>query len=75
MGIPYLGLILAHVILGIPFIIIITVTATLLGFDHSLTRAAASMGALPITIFRTVTMPLILSNIISGALFAFVTSV
>jgi len=72
-GIPYLGIILSHVILGIPFVII-TVTATLSGFDHSLTRAAASMGARPITIFRTVTMPLILPGIISGALFAFVTS-
>ena len=72
-GIPYLGIILAHTTLGIPFVII-TVTATLVGFDHSLTRAAASMGARPWTIFRRVTMPLILPGMISGALFAFVTS-
>ena len=37
----YTGIILAHATLGIPFVII-TVTATLVGFDHSLTRAAAS---------------------------------
>jgi len=72
-GVPYLGLILAHATLGIPFVII-TVTATLVGFDHSLTRAAANLGADPVTIFRRVQMPLILPGVISGALFAFVTS-
>jgi len=60
-------------ILAIPFIII-TVTATLVGFDHSLTRAAASLGATPPTIFRQIILPLILPGVISGALFAFVTS-
>lgn len=72
-GIPYLGVILAHATLGIPFVII-TVTATLVGFDHSLTRAAASMGATPTTTFFKVQMPLILPGVISGGLFAFVTS-
>lgn len=72
-GIPYLGVVLAHATLGIPFVII-TVTATLVGFDHSLTRAAANMGADPVTTFRRVQMPLILPGVISGALFAFVTS-
>ncbi len=37
----YIGVILAHTALGIPFVVI-TVTATLSGFDHSLTRAASS---------------------------------
>jgi putative spermidine/putrescine transport system permease protein len=69
----YVGIILAHATLGIPFVII-TVTATLVGFDHSLTRAAASLGAPPTTIFFRVTLPLILPGVISGALFAFVTS-
>src|SRR5690606_28990832 len=46
----YVGIILAHATLGIPFVII-TVTATLTGFDHSLTRAAASLGAPPHTVF------------------------
>jgi putative spermidine/putrescine transport system permease protein len=72
-GIPYLGVILAHATLGIPFVII-TVTATLVGFDHSLTRAAASMGAGPAMTFFRIQMPLILPGVISGALFAFVTS-
>ncbi|MHB2267240.1 ABC transporter permease [Aliihoeflea sp. PC F10.4] len=67
------GVILAHAALGTPFVII-TVTATLVGFDHSLTRAAAGLGASPATTFRKITMPLILPGVISGALFAFITS-
>jgi putative spermidine/putrescine transport system permease protein len=69
----YLGLILAHAALGTPFVII-TVTATLVGFDKSLTQAAANMGAGPITTFFKVQMPLILPGVISGGLFAFITS-
>jgi putative spermidine/putrescine transport system permease protein len=69
----YLGVIMSHATLGIPFVII-TVTATLVGFDQSLSRAAASLGANPRTTFFRVTMPLILPGVISGALFAFVTS-
>lgn len=67
------GVIMAHAALGTPFVII-TVTATLVGFDHSLTRAASSLGASPATAFRKITMPLILPGVISGALFAFITS-
>jgi putative spermidine/putrescine transport system permease protein len=69
----YLGIILAHATLGIPFVII-TVTATLVGFDHSLTRAARSLGAPPTTVFFRIILPLILPGVIAGALFAFVTS-
>ncbi len=69
----YLGVILAHATLGIPFVII-TVTATLSGFDQSLTRAAASLGANPRVTFFKVILPLILPGVVSGALFAFVTS-
>jgi len=67
------GLILAHAALGTPFVVI-TVTATLIGFDHSLTRAAASLGATPTTTFFKVIMPLVTPGMISGALFAFITS-
>lgn len=69
----YTGIVMAHAMLGIPFVII-TVTATLVGFDQSLARAAASLGANPRTTFFRVIMPLILPGVISGALFAFVTS-
>jgi putative spermidine/putrescine transport system permease protein len=69
----YTGVVLAHATLGIPFVII-TVTATLIGFDQSLSRAAASLGASPSRTFFKVVLPLILPGVISGALFAFVTS-
>jgi putative spermidine/putrescine transport system permease protein len=69
----HLGVILAHAALGTPFVVI-TVTATLVGFDHSLTRAAATLGASPIRTFFKIIVPLILPGVISGALFAFVTS-
>ncbi|MEJ6688385.1 MAG: ABC transporter permease, partial [Paracoccaceae bacterium] len=69
----YVKVVLAHAVLGIPFVII-TVTATLVGFDTSLTRAAANMGANPITTFFRVQMPLIFPGVVSGGLFAFITS-
>lgn len=67
------GLILAHTALGTPFVVI-TVTATLVGFDHSLVRASHSLGADPTKTFFKIIMPLILPGVISGALFAFITS-
>ena len=69
----HVGIILAHTALGTPFVVI-TVTATLVGFDHSLTRAAAMLGASPTTTFFKIIVPLILPGVISGALFAFITS-
>ena len=69
----YLGLVLAHATLGVPFVII-TVTATLSGFDRSLIRASQGLGANNTTTFFKVIMPLILPGMISGALFAFITS-
>ncbi len=69
----YLGLILAHAALGAPFVVI-TVSATLEGFDNRLIRASASLGANSVTTFFRITLPLIAPGVISGALFAFATS-
>jgi putative spermidine/putrescine transport system permease protein len=69
----YLGMILAHTVLAAPFVVI-TVSAALQGFDRTLIRAAANLGAPPVTVFFKVTMPLILPGVVSGALFAFATS-
>lgn len=69
----HIGIILAHTALGTPFVVI-TVTATLVGFDQSLIRAGYMCGANLPTVFFKVIMPLILPGVISGALFAFVTS-
>ncbi|HBR95985.1 MAG TPA: polyamine ABC transporter permease [Gammaproteobacteria bacterium] len=69
----YLGLIIAHAALGVPFVII-TVTATLSNFNRSLYYAGLSLGASPIRTFFDVVVPLIRPGVISGAMFAFVTS-
>ncbi|QND41446.1 ABC transporter permease (plasmid) [Rhizobium leguminosarum bv. viciae] len=67
------GLVLSHTALGAPFVMI-TVAATPAGFDHRLMRAAASLGASPITAFRKVMLPIIAPGVVAGAIFAFVTS-
>lgn len=69
----YAGLVLVHAALGTPFVLA-TVSATLEGFDRSLARASASLGAGPLTTFFRVTLPLIAPGVIAGALFAFATS-
>lgn len=73
LGSSYLGLILTHAALGTPFVVI-TVSATLEGFDNRLIRASASLGANPLTTFFRITLPLIAPGVVSGALFAFATS-
>ena len=73
MAATYPGLIIAHAALGVPFVII-TVTATLSGFDHALYFAGLSMGASPLKTFFDIVVPLIRPGVISGAMFAFVTS-
>ena len=67
------GLVLAHTVLALPFVVV-NVTATLQGFDVTLERAALSLGANRFVTFMKVTFPLLRSGIISGALFAFITS-
>ncbi|MBS36606.1 MAG: polyamine ABC transporter permease [Thiotrichales bacterium] len=67
------GIILAHTALGVPFVVI-TVSATLAGFDYNMLRAGAILGANPITVFRKVTLPIITPGLASGGLFAFATS-
>ncbi len=67
------GLILAHAALGAPFVVI-TVTATLAGFDRTVMRAAASLGAGPLRRFFRIQLPLIAPGVFSGGLFAFAAS-
>ena len=67
------GIILAHTTLGVPFVVI-TVAATLQGFDHNLVRAGAILGANPVRVFRKVTLPIITPGVVSGSLFAFAAS-
>ncbi|BCJ54617.1 polyamine ABC transporter permease [Actinoplanes sp. NBRC 14428] len=67
------GYVLAHAAIGVPFVLV-SVTSALGGFDPKLLRASSSLGATPLRTFLTVTMPLIRRGIVTGAVFAFVTS-
>jgi putative spermidine/putrescine transport system permease protein len=67
------GYVLAHAAIGVPFVLV-AVSSSLGGFDPKLLRASASLGAPPVRTFLNVTMPLISRGIVTGAVFAFVTS-
>jgi putative spermidine/putrescine transport system permease protein len=69
----YTGIILAHTALASTFVVV-TVSASLTGFDRNLLRAASISGAKPIVSFFRVMLPLVLPGVLSGAAFAFVTS-
>ena len=69
----YPGVIIAHAALGVPFVVI-TVSATLAGFDRSIYNAGLGLGAGPLRTFADVVFPLIRPGVIPGAVFAFVTS-
>jgi putative spermidine/putrescine transport system permease protein len=69
----YSGVIVAHAVLCVPFVVV-SVSAALQGIDPSIERAASSLGAPPVTVFRRVTLPLAIPGVVSGAVFAFATS-
>jgi putative spermidine/putrescine transport system permease protein len=69
----YLGLVLGHAAIASPFVVV-TVTATLAGFNQNFVKASLSLGASPFRTFFAVTLPIIAPGVISGALFAFATS-
>ena len=69
----YTGLILTHTALATPFVVV-TVTATLVGFDNTFLRASYSLGASPVRTFFRIVLPIIYPGVVTGALFAFVTS-
>lgn len=68
-----IGLVSGHVILAIPFVVLI-MSATLKGYDRSLTWAALGLGATPLQAFARVMAPILLPGIVSAALFAFLAS-
>lgn len=67
------GVVLAHSALSVPFVVL-TVSAALSKFDPTLERAGLSLGASPLRVFVTVTLPAIWTGVFAGAIFAFVTS-
>lgn len=73
-GMPeFVGLVLAHSILGMPFVIR-AVSASLLAVDPVLEEASQSLRAGPLRTFGLITLPLIWPGILSGAMFAFILS-
>lgn len=69
----FFWLVLAHVIVITPYVMRL-VMAAMVGFDRSTEQAALSLGASTATVFRRVTLPLILPGITGGWLLAFINS-
>jgi putative spermidine/putrescine transport system permease protein len=67
------GLLLSHVVIVLPFALRL-VLAACTGIDRAVEQAAISLGAGPMTVFRRVTLPLILPGVVSGWVLAFITS-
>lgn len=67
------GLVAAHTMLVTPFVVV-TVIAAVSQINPSVADAARSLGASPIRVITRILLPLALPGVISGALFAFVTS-
>lgn len=68
-----LGVVLAHLTLALPFVLIPVGTA-LRGLDETLVRAAAVLGASPLARFLQVQLPILAPGMVTGFVFAFVTS-
>jgi putative spermidine/putrescine transport system permease protein len=69
----FAGLVLAHTVLGAPFVVT-TVLAALAQFDPVQLRAAAACGANPARAFWRVCLPQIAPGVAAGAVFAFAIS-
>lgn len=69
----FMGLVLGHVLLSVPYVIVI-MAAALRGFDQTLERAAAVHGARPVQVLRLVTLPILKPALITAGLLAFLTS-
>jgi putative spermidine/putrescine transport system permease protein len=69
----FLGLVLSHIIVVIPFALRLVLAASY-GIDRRIEHAAISLGAGTATVFRRVTLPLILPGVVSGWLLAAINS-
>jgi putative spermidine/putrescine transport system permease protein len=63
----------AHVVIVIPYVLRLVVSA-LAGLDRSAEQAALSLGASHATVFRRITLPLMLPGITGGWMLAFINS-
>jgi len=69
----FVALLISHVIVVFPFALRLTLAAAT-GMDRSVEMAAVSLGANNWTLFRRVTLPLILPGVVSGWALAFIQS-
>ncbi len=69
----FLGVAITHIVTGIPYVVI-TVSASLAGFDPRLEQAARNLGASLWQTVRWVIVPNIMPGVLSGAIFAFIHS-
>lgn len=69
----FFSLVLAHVVVVTPYALRLVIAA-LVGFDRSTEQAALSLGASQATVFRRITVPMILPGVTGGWLLAFITS-
>lgn len=67
------GIVVAHFSVAFPYVIR-TVLMSLQTSDTSCEQAAAVLGASPITVFRRITLPIIMPGVVTGALMAFIVS-
>lgn len=67
------GMLLAHVLITLPYVVR-TVSVSLHGVDPAVEEAARCLGATPLQGFLRVTLPLVRSGLIAGAIFAFIIS-
>jgi putative spermidine/putrescine transport system permease protein len=72
-GGTFVGLVLSHIVIVMPFALRLVLAAAT-GMDRAVEHAAVSLGASPFTMFRRVTLPLILPGVVSGWVLAFITS-
>lgn len=69
----FLGLTLCHAVIVTPFILRL-VLASVTGLDRTVEQAAQSLGASDFTVFRRITLPMILPGVVGGWVLAFITS-
>ncbi|HVR51697.1 MAG TPA: ABC transporter permease [Pseudorhodoferax sp.] len=72
-GLSFTTLVLGHVAITTPYILR-TTSASLLQMDGVLLESAHSLGASPLYVFRTITLPLIARGVLAGAFIGFMYS-
>jgi putative spermidine/putrescine transport system permease protein len=73
LGGTFTGLVLAHIVIVMPFAVRLVLSSAV-GMDRAIEHAAISLGATGFTVFRRVTLPLILPGLASGWALAFINS-